>query len=342
MKFGVIFGANSYEHEISIISAISLSKIIDISYFIFIDDKKNFYLIDKNNLKAKYFSSFEFQKAPQLILKHKGFYQKTFLGEKLLNMDVLINLVHGADGEDGKLAGILDFFDIKFIGPRIEASVISYNKYLTKLYANDIGVKTLPYQYFKLNTPIHINNFPIIVKPTKLGSSIGISIVNNQDELDYALDVAREFCDEVIIEPFIKNISEYNLAGCKINNHIVFSNIEKVQKNDFLDFDKKYLDFNRSKTINTEVDISLEEKLKSNFSKIYNDLFDGSLIRCDFFVVDDEVYLNEINPIPGSYANYLFNDFHTIFYDLAKNLPKQKQIKIQYNYINKINANKGK
>ena len=70
--------------------------------------------------------------------------------------------------------------------------------------------------------------------------------------------------------------------------------------------------------------------------------FEGSLIRCDFFVVDNEVYLNEINPIPGSMANYLFDDFNKIMTSLSHSLPKNKKINITYEYVNKIQASKGK
>ena len=342
MKFAVIFGGMSYEHEISIVSAISLSKIIDIEYFIFIDENRDFYLIEKNNLKAKFFSSYEFKKEKKLNIEKNGFSYNTFFGKKKLTFDVLINLVHGGDGEDGKLASMFEFFDIKFIGPRVEASVISFNKYFTKLYAKAKNINVLDFKYFKLNQDIKITNYPIIIKPTKLGSSIGISVVKNENELNYSLDVAREFCDEVIIEPFISNIKEYNLAGCKINNEFIFSNIEEVNKNEYLDFEKKYLDFNRNEKVKSNISKELETNLKDTFKKVYNDLFEGSLIRCDFFVIDNEVYLNEINPIPGSYANYLFDDFKEVFLKLASNLKDFKKISIKYNYINQINANKGK
>ena len=86
----------------------------------------------------------------------------------------------------------------------------------------------------------------------------------------------------------------------------------------------------------------LNNEIKESFKKIYNTLFEGSIIRCDFFVVDDKVYLNEINSIPGSMANYLFEDFSNLFNDLASNLPSKKHIPINYEYVNKIQASKGK
>ena len=106
---------------------------------------------------------------------------------------------------------------------------------------------------------------------------------------------------------------------------------------------RKYLDFSRtSKALEVDLGEELNEKVKKSFERIYNNLFEGSIIRCDFFVVGNEVYLNEINSIPGSMANYLFDDFNLLFKNVAKTLPKKKHIPVTYEYVNKIHASKGK
>ena len=145
MNFGLIFGGNSYEHEISIVSAIVLKKVFRGKLsFVFCDKERNFYLINPNKMNAKTFSSGAYKDEKQVFLKQGGFYEKSLLKEKLLDADVYINLIHGKDGEDGKIAALMEFFKIRYIGPRLEASVLSYNKELTKLYAKKVGVKTLP------------------------------------------------------------------------------------------------------------------------------------------------------------------------------------------------------
>lgn len=265
------------------------------------------------------------------------------MSEKRVEFDVALNISHGADGEDGKFASLLEFFEVPFIGPRIEASSISCNKLFTKMYAKEFGVKTLDYKTLEKSSFRDIElKYPVIVKPTRLGSSIGISIVKSQNELDYALDVAFEFDTQVVIEPFINGIKEYNLAGCKTDSY-QFSIVEEPQKEEFLDFDKKYLDFSRTKRVN-EADLSSEmiEKLKDAFKKLYEPLFSGSLIRCDFFVLDEEVYINEINSVPGSMANYLFDNFDKTISDLTNFLPITTKVPAQYKYINSIQAAKGK
>jgi len=344
MKIAIVFGGQSFEHEISIVSAIAMKKVLtDELLYIFIDQNREFYHIPTKDIKSNLFSSGEYKKYDRLTITQGRFEKKSLFGTKPLDFDVVLNLAHGGDGEDGVLAGIFKFFNIPFIGPRVDASVVSSHKYLTKGYANSCGVKTLDCKYFTKDDKVEIQKYPVIIKPTRLGSSIGVSIVKSEKELDYALDVAFEFDDTIIVEEFIDSVKEYNLAGCKIDGKINFSIVEEPQKEEFLDFDKKYLDFNRTEQVsNANISADLQKKLEDNFSKIYNNLFDGSLIRCDFFVIDDEVYINEINSIPGSMANYLFDNFDQIIKSLAKNLPKEKYVTINYEYVNKIQSAKGK
>lgn len=346
MKIGILFGAKSFEHEISVVSAIALKKILNSQIvYIFCDYNRDFYLIPTEGINSKQFSSGAYKKEKKLDLKQGGFYQKTFAGQKLVSLDCVLNLIHGCDGEDGKIASLLDFFHVPYIGPRVEASVLSYNKLYTKMYAKELGVKVLPYEVIHKNTERKLTNisFPCIIKPSRLGSSIGVSIVKTSKELDYALDVAFEFDNQVLVEPFMAGISEYNLAGCKCENEFVFSIVEEPQKSEILDFDKKYLDFSRTQRV-FEANLTQEMiyNLQETFKKIYTNLFEGSLIRCDFFVYENEVYLNEINPVPGSMANYLFEDFESVLLKLSKNLPTQQKIICEYRYINSIQAAKGK
>lgn len=344
MKIAIFFGCSSYEHEISIVSSIAMKDVLKHELvYIFCDQHRELYEIPAATIKSKLFSSGEYKKCDKVTLQKGGFAKKSMFGQKEIAYDVVLNLTHGGDGEDGVLASLFEFYGIPFIGPRVEACSVSSHKFLTKGYAQSVDVKTIDYAFYTKNDDIKVESFPVIVKPVRLGSSIGVSIVKSQEELDYALDVAFEFDDAIIIEPFIANIKEYNLAGCVINGEFNFSIIEEPQKAEFLDFDKKYLDFSRtSKALEANIDEALKTKIKEAFKKLYNTLFVGSLIRCDFFVVDGEVYINEINSIPGSMANYLFEDFNTLFTSLAQNLPKKKAITINYEYVNKIQASKGK
>lgn len=345
MKLAILFGGASFEHEISIVSAITIKnklKSFDLD-FIFCDTDHRFYHIKDTKMKANTFSKGEHKKMPGLVMQNGGFLKQSILKKEIISSTVL-NLIHGADGEDGLIASMLDFYNIPFIGPRTPACVFSFSKLHTKYFCHGLDIKSMPFEVLyetdkrDINTPL-----PLIIKPATLGSSIGVSIVKTKDELDYALDVAFEFDSYVVIEPFIQDIKEYNLAGCMIDGQIKYSLIEEPHKNEFLDFDKKYMDFSRSQTVRkADIEDTLESRLKNTFSKIYTHTFEGSLIRCDFFVKDNEIYLNEINPIPGSMANYLFNDFSNIIEGLANSLPVKRHITCKYEYIHSISSAKGK
>lgn len=345
MKLAILFGGASFEHEISIVSAITVKgklNAFDLS-FIFCDQDHQFYLIDGEKMKAVTFSRGEHRKMPRLHLTNGGFEQKGMFGAKKHDMPVL-NLIHGGDGEDGSIAAMLDFFHIPFIGPRKEASMLSFDKHYTKWLAASLGIKTLPYEILRKEEKRSVATpYPFIIKPARLGSSIGVSIVREAGELDYALDVAFEFDDVVLVEPFIAGVKEYNLAGFAARGEITYSIVEEPQKTEFLDFEKKYLDFSRSgKVAEAAVAETLVAQLREAFAKIYLLLFEGALIRCDFFEIEGEVYLNEINPIPGSMANYLFEDFQASIQKLLGSLPDKKAIRVRYDYIHSISQAKGK
>ncbi len=345
MKLTILFGGASFEHEISIVSAITLKEKLsgfDLS-FVFCDQDHKFYLIEPSKMKAVTFSKGEHKKMPELTLSHGSFTQKGMFGTTK-HTGTVLNLIHGADGEDGTIAAILDFFSIKYIGPRVDASVFSYDKRYTKWLCDAKEIKSVEYQVFSANDMKDMTiDYPIIIKPARLGSSIGVSIVRSESELDYALDVAFEYDNSILVEPFIEGVKEYNLAGYMADGKVYFSIVEEPQKNEFLDFEKKYMDFSRSESVlKADIDEALELKLQNTFTKVYRNMFEGSLIRCDFFVVNGEVLLNEINPIPGSMANYLFEDFKASIEQLSNSLTYQKRAKVNYEYIHSISKAKGK
>ena len=345
MKLAILFGGSSYEHEISIVSAITMKKVlkkVELIY-IFVSSDRKFYLIDTQKINSKLFSSGEYKKSKELTLKNGGFQIDGMFGSKSVDFDVALNLIHGRDGEDGKIASLMEFFDIPFISPRIEASALSYNKLYTKFLAQSLGVKTVAYELLSKKDERKISmDYPVIIKPVRLGSSIGVSIVREASELDYALDVAFEFDTEVIIEPFIEGVKEFNQAG-SYTDQWELSIVEEPHKEAFLDFEKKYMDFSRdSQVLAADISDEMKAKIQENFKKIYDPLFRGSIIRCDFFVVDGEVLLNEINPIPGSMANYLFEDFEGMVQRLSNTLPKEQNISVDYQYIHSIQSAKGK
>ena len=146
MNFIVVFGGVSFEHEISIVSAIALKKeLSNIAHFVFIDSQNDLYLIPRESMTSKHFSSSAYKKDAKVSFAKGGFLRKGLFKSEILS-GIVINLIHGKSGEDGQIAGLLDFYQIPFIGPRIEACAISFSKELTKSYAKARGVKVLDYK----------------------------------------------------------------------------------------------------------------------------------------------------------------------------------------------------
>jgi len=345
LKLTILFGGASFEHEISVVSAITVKAKLsnfDLS-FIFCDGDHRFYLVDASKMKATSFSNGAYKKMPELTLTQGAFVQKSLFGTTQ-HTGTVLNLIHGGDGEDGTIAALLDFYAIDYIGPRKEACTFSYDKRYTKYLCDAIGVASVSYEVFYKNEAKELGiDFPVIVKPASLGSSIGVSIVKEASGFEYALDTAFEYDSAVLVEPFIEGVKEYNLAGYMAEGKMHFSIVEEPQKEEFLDFEKKYMDFSRSEQVlKADIEDTVINRLKTNFERVYRGLFEGSLIRCDFFVVDGEVLLNEINPIPGSMANYLFEDFSTAIESLSNSLPDAKRVKVTYDYIHSISQAKGK
>ncbi|MDD2699215.1 MAG: D-alanine--D-alanine ligase, partial [Arcobacteraceae bacterium] len=136
-KIAIIFGAKSFEHEISIVSSIALKKVLnDELVYIFVDKNREFYHISTNKINSKLFSSGEYKKFDKLHINNGGFYKTALFGDKKIEFDFALNVTHGGDGEDGVLASLFEFFSIPFIGPRVEACVVSCNKHFTKNYAD--------------------------------------------------------------------------------------------------------------------------------------------------------------------------------------------------------------
>jgi len=345
MNITILFGGSSHEHEISIVSAITMKKVLKRSrlQFVFVDAHRDLYLIDSDKMKSKLFSSGEYKKSKKVSLKKTDFFTEGMLGAKSIGSDVVLNLIHGRDGEDGKIASMLEFYAVPYISPRTEAAALSYNKLYTKYLADSLGVKYVEYEYLSQGDERKIEmEYPVIIKPVRLGSSIGVSVVKSEAELDYALDVAFEFDSEVIVEKYINKVKEYNQAGSYTDDWEL-SIVEEPEKEEFLDFEKKYMDFSRdSQVTSAEISESIKEKIQDSFKKIYDPLFRGSVIRCDFFEIDGEIYLNEINSVPGSMANYLFDDFEGMIERLSRNLPSEDNIVINYQYIHSIQSAKGK
>ncbi|MCR5417240.1 MAG: D-alanine--D-alanine ligase [Pseudobutyrivibrio sp.] len=251
----------------------------------------------------------------------------SFFGPNVIKIcqmaDIVYMALHGGDGESGKVQAALDLFGIKYTGNDYVSSAISMDKQLTKNVFNRVGVPT-PYGTSLKKSEregFKFDKFPCIVKPSCGGSSIGVTIVNSQDEMDAALDAAFEWEDEVVIEQFIKGreLSDGVLKGKALPV------IEIATLKGFYDYKNKYAAGSAIETCPAQI----SEKATADIQK-YSELAFKSLglttyARMDFMLDEnDNVYCLEANTLPGMTPTSLLpqeaNQIGLDFEDLCEKL----------------------
>lgn len=330
-NIAVIFGGKSSEHDISIITACALMQNLDEKKyniipiyiqkngeFLYGSNLKNIETFQKNNICGR-----------KVMLKCgcNKLYIKKLMGFKPhKKIDFCFVACHGINGEDGSISGLLNLCNIPYSCADILPSSIAMDKIATKIMCKGLKVPVLSFYAFckqdflqdenKLITTIQNKiGYPCIIKPAKLGSSIGITRCENSEDLQDALNLAFCLDENILVEKALTNFKEYNIAVLKLGNEILLSKIEQpIVNNNILSFEDKYL--NNSKTkgmesldriIPAKLDKNLENQIKNIAYKVYKNLNFSGVIRIDFLYNNDKIYLNEINSIPGSFANYLWD-----------------------------------
>lgn len=346
MRILVLFGGESVEHEISVITAQQVISALSVKYTvipIYISkENKLYYSIDFNDLNTFKNINKYLNKKYEISLcnKNKKYYLKQSGFKKNKYFDIAFPVVHGKGMEDGTLLSYLKFKKIPVVGDSLSFYSLAQNKSLTKRVLNDLNVTNTRFVELLDKGDIKLVeklSFPLIVKPNTLGSSIGVKKVNDIEELKEAVDDAFCYDNKVIIEEFLNNSKEYNISVTKKKNKIITSSIEEVIKqNDILDYKQKYEGGSNSKgMVNTKrlfpakVNKEIKRKIEENARTIYKHFEARGVIRIDFLLFENEVYVNEINSIPGSYAFYLWKgkmDFLELLDNVLENSKRERFI----------------
>lgn len=319
-KLLIIFGGKSVEHDISIITALQAMKNLPEKYdsiVVYIDRDGLWWTAENMEDISIYknFSKLAKKKSQVSVLlgDRKILVKKGFKWVESAKFFAVLNCCHGNLGEDGSIQGVFKCCEVAQSSPQVTSSAICMDKAFMKdiFIANDI--KTPKYVVLKNNDfdkeDLKIKlEFPVIVKPANLGSSIGISVCKNQEELKDAIELAFEFDDKIIVEKMVENLREFNCACFMFRDNYFPSNVNEVtNKKDIYTFEDKYL---TTSTKNQEVSKKLEKKVQELTEKVYK-IFDcEGVVRVDFLFDEkqNDLYVNEINAIPGSLAFYLYKD----------------------------------
>ena len=237
----------------------------------------------------------------------------------------VLNCCHGNVGEDGSVQGVFKACNVAQSSAGVLSSALCMDKVFMKDVCKANGIKTPEYFVLRKDDDVKVaKHFPLVVKPANLGSSIGISVCKNDEEFDEAVELAFQFDTKVLAEKLVENLKEFNCACLFYKNEYVVSHVNEVtNKGEIYSFDDKYLS---SGGKGEEADAMLSRKIKNLTEKVYKLFECQGIVRVDFLYdqVQKQLYVNEINSIPGSLAFYLFKDL--TFKELVGALITQSEI----------------
>lgn len=330
---GVIFGGKSVEHEISIISAVEAMGYLDPNKYqvipIYIDKENNWWtgmhLKDILNyrdiaLVKRYAKKVALIKdGKRVVLQELGLFKKY-----LYVIDIVMPIGHGSFMEDGSLQGYLNMLGIPYTGPGVLGAALGQDKVYMKQILDYNHIPITDYVWFdnkmfetnkkELLEEISKLKYPLYIKPSSLGSSIGITKVENESALIPAIKNAFKYDKRIIVEEAIKNVKEVNISVLGDFNKQEISGIEEINcDGEFYSFKEKYVE-NYSKTVSNSrkakplLSKEMQEDLKKYAKDVFKILNARGVARIDFLIDEKnkKIYINEINTIPGSLSGYLW------------------------------------
>lgn len=325
-NIAVFFGGNSYEREISVITGVFAANLLRERYNVipvYISEDNSLYTAE-NMTELKTFKFIHLEKFRKLALLKGGLYFSDKKIKKYSDISCIVNCCHGGFGEGGGLYSLADFYGIPITSSPSAASEIFMDKYLTKLALEDKGVPVL--NYVKTDEREYIGNpgevkknieklgYPVVVKPAKLGSSIGINSAGSEEDIDDALKGSFAYDKRVIVEKFLTEKTDVNCAAYFADGKIITSEAKAAYSGEgIFSFEEKYAS---PSSDGEPIDGELNEKIKDITYTLYSEFSLSGVVRADFLLSEGNVYFNEFNLVPGSLAFGMF----------TKKLSEQKNI----------------
>lgn len=351
IKVGVFFGGKSVEHEISIITANQAITNINKEKYeiipIYISKSGKMYTGEKL-LDLKEYRDLDklLKNLEEVVCVNNGdkvnilrVNNKLFGSNVINSFDVAFPIMHGTNGEDGSIQGYLEILGIPYVGPDVLASSIGMDKIMMRRLLKEQNIPSLDYvafyslEYIK-NEEKYIKEieekltYPVIVKAGNLGSSVGIKKAKNKDELKEAIEFSMEFSDRIMVENAIVNLKEIN---CSVMGDMVDAKAsileEPIGSDEILSYTDKYVGGGKTKgsgskgmaTLQRKVPAEIPEetakKIQEIAVKTFKILGCNGVSRIDFMIdlSDNNIYVNEINTIPGALSYYLWENTNKKF-----------------------------
>jgi len=321
---GIVFGGESCEHDISVITALSVNNAIKNDFeTILVYLKNDGFYVGKELSDINTFKDFNHSKFKSAFFANGALYIKKAVGYKRLELDCVLMCNHGGKGEDGSLSGYFETTGIPYTASGVFGSSVCMDKVYTKLLLEKLKFPTVSYDIYRVGfktDKFENSEYPLIIKPARLGSSVGIAYVNDFAELKKGIEFALQFDDKLLIEKALVNFREFNCAAVNGENGISVSDVEEVSFSDkYLNFDDKYMNScGTGRKIPAQISDKLTEKIRRMTREIYLLLELKGIVRIDYMFSEGKLYVNEINTIPGSLAGYMFTNRGMAIVDLVK------------------------
>ena len=318
MKICVIFGGISTEHEVSIVSGTSVISNLNKNKYeilpIYIDKKGNWYKYTKNINEIKILPIGEEPKELERVEN---------IVDILKSSDVIFPVLHGLGGEDGSIQGLFKMVNKHYVGCGILASSVGMDKVYTKIVFEKANINQAPYEYVRKNGENYIYidkqfneeevtlsqiakkvegrlKYPMFIKPSNSGSSVGINKANNLKELEEAIDYAGKFDKKILIE---QGIDGREVECAVLGNEEVKASCvgEIIPADKFYSFDAKYNNAESKVMIPADISEDVSNEIRKLAIKAFKSIDGRGLSRVDFFVENNtnKIYINEINTLPG-------------------------------------------
>lgn len=318
LKLAIIFGGTSTEHDVSVVSATSVIQNLN-------KEKYEIYptYIDKEGNWYKYTKQINEVKVLPIGTKLEEISKINNIIEYLKQMDIAFPVLHGLGGEDGSIQGLFQMINLPYVGCGILASSVGMDKVYTKIIFERAKISQTKYEYIKANkneyTYISSNfeeekmelikivekisknlKFPMFVKPSNSGSSVGVTKANNNEQLQQAIINASKYDTKILVEEgIIGREIECAVLG---TNEIISSPVgEVLSAENFYSFDAKYNNQESKTIIPANIDKEISNEIRDLSIKAFKAIDGKGLARVDFFVEDktNKIYINEINTLPG-------------------------------------------
>ena len=351
---GVIFGGRTVEHDVSIITASQIMRALEQAQYevvpVYISREGWWYtgtpLLDIRNFNNEITTHKDVE--PVILspsVNHHGLILNPLAGRfsksEVKRLDVVFPAMHGTNGEDGTLQGLLELADIPYVGCMVLASAVANDKIITKAVLQQAGLPVVAGIGFRRDEWLSGADaivqrveqelgYPVFVKPATTGSSIGIGRAANESLLRAAVEVAIHFDRRVLVEKAVEQATEINCAVMGNGTQIRASVLEQpISWEDFLTYEEKYMRGSEGmksadRIIPAPLSESLTERVRQAAITAFRAIDGYGTARLDFLVKPDEdtFYLNEINTLPGSLAFYLWQDEGMSRQDVVENLLK--------------------